>query len=1104
MHVSPCITDHWTLPTFANPPAPSSATVQATPTRTSSTPSESYRNHPSHASQPRSASGFLFPLTHLTRLNGVPSGLQASSALRPQCRRSLTMASTDEGVGVEPINFRAALAAFEGKPASTSSGQMPAPAPRHVSSRKPWSSQTEDESQEPIQRSNSQPRIRHELINNPFAQKDAATSPPGPPARSKPIWPLLDVPDDSKNRLRKSGSGTSLHELMQRSIPDQSANRSRSKSLAGRDSSTSSGQNSPGTYSGRNSPRLGVKNIIALYGNSDTLSAASPSSPYGALRTSSPMSFASANSTHTTQSFSRSDKERSVDYLDDLEQPAKSRPSSANGLLSAPDDLFGTPSRKGSTGSNFSSATVPATSVQNRPPPFLRTSSYTAGTDPAPRTEVPPKLPTRNALQATAPSRSGSHLSRSPRAPPSLPARSGTGPTLPRLPPRPPSSGTAASSVSEFGQLSEASSPSALKKISPQPSSSSSSNSATSPRPPIAYATYTPGSKRNGSHDASKAPPALPPRSATLGQASNNSASRSEGLLHPTRTDETGNNSAFSYALRQRSPARPDATPTSATTSAPIIKKPNPPPRPNLLQSSQGPGTTAAAPVALDGNAGGFRFGGTRTTSTATNTPSQPPPVPRTRPTGYSNHRGKLGTIGSDPSPSIPGSVAEKKGHAKNPSNVFTSISLSDDASHELRQSLESDMFRSPEFDGHQSNGSAITQPPPSRSRTMHKANRSVGSMSAASASSSPSIGQLSTGKVLWETASSALPLPFRNNAPGNAGRALAEGAPSKQMQYQQARGVSPFGSDPALMIRPGDFDGSGLKSSWSGQPQTRAVLLAEPVVAEKVPRSTEPASAGARRRYESLFDDLLKSQRAVVVRQASKEDEQAKLVGSVRGKQRSATRPNLDALLLADGSKGTGSDSQERSDDASREAGPGGVRALRGWFEPGSVGQQELEADDTGAKKTVAERSSPDILSVSRIRKVWKRSKLPDPLLAEVWEAAMSQQKTKQTKGLEKEAFVRAMAAIDAELSMRSSRRRARTARLTASSGHDRRGPAQARSLGIQSRTTGSTSPLMREAGLNGQRRVSDGSTSSNASTTTSTHSGTRRMPPPPPRTAN
>ncbi|EPQ30456.1 uncharacterized protein PFL1_01982 [Pseudozyma flocculosa PF-1] len=967
--------------------------------------------------------------------------------------------------GAEPINFRAALAAFEGRPTDASGPQLHAPvASRRSHTNKPniavvvsTRDAHEDAAHEPVTRSNSTPKIRggfngrSHLAANPFAAaEDEEARQPQDAGLLKAPWPALGSQESDASRLRKTGSGTSLRDLMQKSLPD-GQNRSRSKSLAGRsvDGLSLSGRSTPTTSgSGTSSPRLGVRNIIALYGGQGgdpaggpaagraaALSGANGGSDLlygGGLRTSSPMSISSATSLRTRHMLDASNDDDQYDPLfgHAVMDP---RPKSSSGLQSAPVSY---PSSPQQTGPGPATAHTPKRGAA--PPPFLRTVSSSQIMAGRGGGEPPPRVPARPALQPPSPPRRGSQSSTS--------SSISVGP---RLPPRPPT-GNAPPSVSEFGQISDRSSTAEAKA---HPALASSDNAGH-----VSYATYTPGARRQppapspGGHggETGHPPPALPPRSATVGQ---NGTSRTDFSNGAGNTAEDGQ---LSYAVRTRSLGRPvpksPSLPSSmmaSTTPNAKAERPDPPPRPRMLQ--------------VDGNAGGFRFGGG-----ASSTPSAPPAPPaRGRPPVQTHHRGALGSMGSDPnssssSASSPTSTSTtvssttrgmSHSHAKSPSNVFTSISLSDDASRDLHHSLESDILQRSTRE-HPPNGPPSAPAaadgghrlPPPRNRYGHSVNRSIGSTMGIT--SSPNLGQASAGKTLWESASSALPLPFKTSAASSAsGRALAEGAPSRQQQFVPR----PAGANDSMFgARPGESLNGARSNNWPGQLQIRPVQLASPTADRHPPRSTTPADDGARRRYEALFERCLKDQEAARAKQALWDDKEARGFGSARGKRQPSAK-SIAAAFEASGARDrAGSQlSTHSAPIEDRDVSSGvGVEAAKGWFEPRSGSQTPTRASvsppvsrsapsgpllATGPDKPTAK------LSMGRIRKVWQRSRLPDRVLADIWDAAAAVQKASElggrtSKGLGKEAFVRAMAAIDAELAQRATRRRSRLLRQRAS----------------------------------------------------------------------
>ncbi|PWZ00789.1 hypothetical protein BCV70DRAFT_237118 [Testicularia cyperi] len=966
--------------------------------------------------------------------------------------------------GSEPINFRAALAAFESQaqsrpqtgalpvrgPAARTAGFVPKagemdkpvntptivyteskPIPKTPSRNRSSDSAS---SLDPIARSSSTPRIRKSSdsdvtvfsSNNPFTAH--AVSPSLTPSALPPTSPsgMLSAPrstlsvrnNAASSALRKSESGTSLRELMQQSMPgagvtdDNVLQRSRSKSLAGNADSKSSspaasGCSTPaahlhGSNSRSSSPRPvgGVKNFIALYGGGAPAGVAgnnTATGPYGGSfeRTSSPMSISTSNSARTSSHML--DSSADDDYTSPMFGHAVLQPGRSSGLQSssssaASRSVPGTPERKNSAAST-SSTTAAATST-------------IAMCD----TEIslqPPQIPSRKG--------SGSSVS-----------------SMPRLPPRPSASLAPSPTISEFGQIAAFSS--AGNDGAPRKAGNSGAGG-------VSYATYTPGVRRNGSGasnaaafdgDSAISPPALPPRSATVGHA---------------YSDRKGT-AVSGYAVRQRG-AGPTAVSTPTTT--PGKAKPAPPPRPTNLSGRQ-----------WDGNAGGFRFGSNHTpagksgNSSTSNGPAQQPAIPpRPRQQAQQETQQPVRAAGVTAANSAVAGSGHR-GHAKSASNVFTSISLSDDASHELRRTLESDMHRS------DSSGNALQMPPPSRGRPTHAASRSGGSSIGASASPSGI-------SSLIESAASALPIPlFKSNSNtgvlGNTGtsRSLAEGAPSKQgsVASRSVQGLG-FSDVNFLSVRPGESLGSNELNAGSGLARNRpsAVVLAEPssmsltgsrtstLASAKLARSMSPADEAARQRYEALFDALLAAQTRA----------------SLRRKTALATQTHSNASTLRGGKTGKKSDaeaaSEALSDGVEQDADTSvrSVQSLRGWFESDSSSPRKEPVklstsapEKPSPAKLLASDAAPSTMqmqgrdqlgggpgrvSAGRVVKVWKRSKLPDAVLAEIWDAAVEHQASGQGRRrsgparLEREAFVRAMAAIDAELGRRKSKWRRKKA---------------------------------------------------------------------------
>lgn len=363
--------------------------------------------------------------------------------------------------------------------------------------------------------------------------------------------------------------------------------------------------------------------------------------------------------------------------------------------------------------------------------------------------------------------------------PPEVPPRKGSAgspASTPRLPPRP--SLAPSPTISEFGQL-------------PTPKGKSGPGS-------VEYATYTPGVAKRGGGEGigTMTPPALPPRSATVGLA------------------ERGRLEASPYQARQKSPLKP---PKPEIPKKPASSRPAPPPRP------------------YEGSAGGFRFGS-----------NDPPPRQRTLSAATKNQTGGV--------------------HRKTGSNVFTSISLSDDASSELKRSLESDIH-------------ADHPPPPARSRLP---------------SNPTPRNTTASGGVVSSLIGTAAALPiFKSGSPfTTSGRSLADGAPSKQGYYTGGGAISRSGSaqsgDSGLTFRPGEGEGWG---------QTRAVELAD---TPKTKVGLGEVEDGARRRYEALFEAALSRQRRRRGKGQSKEKGEG--VKGLRGWFESEKSPAAHSSPLPEG----------------------------------------------------------------------------------------------------------------------------------------------------------------------------------------------------------
>ncbi len=203
-----------------------------------------------------------------------------------------------------------------------------------------------------------------------------------------------------------------------------------------------------------------------------------------------------------------------------------------------------------------------------------------------------------------------------PRSTPGSPERKGStsstasaSSTTPRLPPRPTQPSLAPSpTLTEFGQLQ----PAAKDKA-------------------VGYATYTPGFKRGvATIEVQRTPPALPPRSATLGQS-------------------------------ERGKSRePPSVPKKPLKPAPPR---DPPRRPGAHRTAQPKRSASEAQ------------------------PPNPPPLSRHLHRDHPNPQRRAAQVSHPPTQH--GTTAK---HRKSGSNVFTSISLSDEASSELRRTLETDV----------------------------------------------------------------------------------------------------------------------------------------------------------------------------------------------------------------------------------------------------------------------------------------------------------------------------------------------------------------------------------------------------------------------------
>lgn len=240
-------------------------------------------------------------------------------------------------------------------------------------------------------------------------------------------------------------------------------------------------------------------------------------------------------------------------------------------------------------------------------------------------------------------------------------------------------------------------------------------------------------------------------------------------------------------------------------------------------------------------------------------------------------------------------------------------------------------------------------------------------------------------------TAASALPM-FKSSGATSGTRSLADGAPSKQ-QYMSRSASAGSGMTATA--------GDGEASLWG---VGRAVQLAEVgVVASKpvgVGMLKEPQDEKAMRRYEALFETLLRQQ-----------DEKRR------------KRVQIGHATARD----------SKSEEVGERKVSGGVQALRGWFEsdPSSTATTNT-AITTRSTQTPAQSNPPPrstSLSPSTIRKIWTRSRLPSTYLSQLFDQCLQSQ-SDDVKGLGKQIFVRAMASIDAELERRKVRRQTRQRR--------------------------------------------------------------------------
>ncbi|TKY86647.1 hypothetical protein EX895_004286 [Sporisorium graminicola] len=814
----------------------------------------------------------------------------------------MAASNNTHGEGSEAINFRAALAAFEqNATATTASFHSPKTRPSQpaVTRPPPQTPARPSSGLEPIPRSASTPRIRNNSeslmppsSNNPFAASGSPTPAASSALPTTSASGMLSAPPPA---FSTSASPTYPQSISLRKSGSGVSLNELMKQSSPRNS-TNSRTASPLL---RSRSRSVVENDAAqMSGNASSAPASGRSSPLPPPR--------SVNALFTPDDRSAGTGARRT------ESPASW--STAQHMLdtSADDDMF-------------AHAVMERSSTPASP---SRRAATTAAQD-ASLLPLPPQVPSRKGSASS--TNSASTSASTPRLPP----RPG-GAATPNLAPSP--------TISEFGQF---------------PSTASTASTTPRAKTGLGYATYTPGARRGaregggGRADGSMTPPALPPRSATLGQA------------------DRGRVGDAPYRARQNSPMKrapviPKKPATSAAASVSVNSKPPPPPRPAK---------------AFDGAAGGFRFG------TASEEPqSQPAPRPRQRTMAAQQHQRSLtGSSSSFTTTSLAGNTT----HRKSGSNVFTSISLSDDASGELKRSLESDIHADHQ---HQ-------LPPPSRGRSA--ANAAAGWQSPASSVARPAStsggattgGSSAAGGVvssLIGTAASALPLFKSGGASGAGSRSLADGAPSKQPYYSGGATVSRSTSAHS------DVKSEGEETLWGGG---RAVQLADDASVLRGSSRVkggggllkEPKDASAQERYETLYDKLLSQQHE---RKANR------------------TAPNSNASTI-------------REANTDRKA-SGGVQALKGWFESDPASSSSATAVTTPLKR----EDLDEALSPKMVRKVWTRSRLPTAFLAQVWDQAVSQT---GTEGLTRDIFVRAMAGIDAELERKKQRRDTRRQRRSA-----------------------------------------------------------------------
>ncbi|PWN51076.1 hypothetical protein IE53DRAFT_368358 [Violaceomyces palustris] len=984
----------------------------------------------------------------------------------------------DSGVVVsEPIDFRSRLDAFESRSSKSAAAQetasrapLPtrphalrstdsmgsAPAPTQPIKKAPGDEQNwseprravhpgEADRSSPIPRSNSAPRIRQDLGSSlskslpssrqnsdssdrwgaQFEQASSSesavreTARVGGHAATKSgsgiqMYTSRLAPNFEETRLRKSGSGTSLRELTANSLAGAPGSRNRSQSLASRSENGNGGGGSQvgsgANSSGRNSPRMGVKSIIALYGGQQA----------STVRTASPMSMGSTISHGSHHMLDASNDEGLSPLPGHNVLEPEPRPSSSTGLQSISTSQPSSPLRTAESTSYFTGFNLEASPLALRSSPQPQPQTLADSIKRNGFQSEPPQLPSRFTLQPPTPSKkrigppiaSPSAVSQASSA---SDVKIAASTQIPSLPPRKGSGGNSKAD-SNSDQTFFAGSRQSLLASSPAQADRLPASSTPSVFGNISYAPYVPGSSRKSAAltgPSVKQPPALPPR------ISEKVKIEQVGLRAESSSKSDG---PIPYAYRQRSlPGRVSPSPSAASRgglsgkSAPPPPPPPPPPRPAATQST---------------------FAVTANSSTNVATPSS----------GGSQVLVSRGRLHS---------------HGKTPSTTFTSISLDDEASKELKMNLES----AANHIGMASSGLGSSHKTPTLPRARALSSARVNLPSSAEGFSMPASQYLanSGGASSWQTAAATVALPpFRSEGASKAAggfRSMAGGPPSKQslvsarispaLNVDGGLSRSTVSTDEAPMpLRSGEGSGPGWAVTLDARSPTRL---------KSTLRARSP-DAAARRRYEALFDESVAAQE-----RASKEkvnlivQGHPRRLGSARGEEKGygdSHSGNFGAVPSAESSSTSLIEGEK--DTAMKGPGPG-VASLRGWFEQdSSAGSREptgsgsasivsatreaKESSDSRARSSLnpgldlAEtlRCPPVVLTARRVKRIWRKSKLPEKVLGEIWDSALDPSSSKLSsstaRGLNREQFVGAMAAIDAELSLRAERRRERS----------------------------------------------------------------------------